>query len=181
MRPLVLRFVLTLQVSCAAFAGGCGSEERPPESLPACSDVDWLGRTDHAQLTGAPTFSALEIAPGEPLRIAVPVDANTRLVWVSIDSVDLPGVGTGGQAETIGSEIVDIPVNSTDLPAGVYVANDISLDGERNAQFAAYISDRDVEAAYRLSVLGTGESFDRCVTELTAPTFIVLSDGSDEL
>jgi hypothetical protein len=169
---------------CATSIGGCGSTEsppeNPPESLPACSDVDWLGRLDHAQLTGEPTFSATEIPPGEPLRIAVPVDVNTRSVRVSIASIDLPGVGTGAQAETGGGAAVEIPVKDTNLPAGVYVANKISLDGERFAQSAGYLSDRDVDAAYQISVFGTGESFYRCETDLNAPTFVILGNGSED-
>ena len=181
MRFLALGFVLTLQVSCAALAGGCGSTERPAGVLPACSDIDWLGRGDHAQLTGEPTFSALELTPGEPLSIAVPVDVNTRTVRIFVASLEVSSVGSGGSAETDGGEIVDIPINDTNLPAGVYVANQISLEGERgDAQSTDYISDREVDATYRLSVLGSGDFLDRCVTELTAPTFIVLNGGSDE-
>lgn len=128
MKFSVLSPVLALLTLCAALEGGCGSSS--PEGFPACSEVDWVGRSDHAQLTGAPTFSALEIAPGDPLSIAVPVDVNTRSVRAIVESVDLPGVGSGGLAETDGGEVVDIPVADTDLPAGIYMATEISLQGD---------------------------------------------------
>ena len=149
MKSLVLTTVMVRPALCLALMGGYGCN--PTEILPACRDVDLAGMfPDYARLTGAPTFSSLEIAPGDPLSIAVPVDANTRSVSVLIRSQDLPGVGAGGDAETNGGEIVDVLVGDTNLPAGIYFANRIDLEGDRPGNFAVYTANS--ESQYILSI-----------------------------
>ena len=178
MRFLVSRLVLALPLSCIALAGGYGCN--PTEGLPACSDVDSAGFfQDHARLTGAPTFSSLEIAPGDPLRIAVPVDVNTRVVSVGFRSENLPGVGAGGEAETIGGETVDVLVRDTNLPAGIYFAHNIVLQGERPGEYGGYLA-KIAESQYIQSTAGAGESAFLCLTDFAAAEFRVTGDASDQ-
>ena len=96
MKFVVWWLVLILPMLGSGLVAGCGTD------IPACADVSWFGRHDHAQLTGSPSFSASEIGPGDPFTIAVPVDVNTRGVTVWIRSIDEtpPGSG-GGSTETV--------------------------------------------------------------------------------
>jgi hypothetical protein len=176
---LVFRLVLALQLSCISLAGRYGCN--PTESLPACSDVESPGFfPNHARLTGAPTFSSLEIAPGDPLTIAVPVDVNTRSVRVRIRSQNLPGIGTGGDAETNGGESVDVLVEDTNLPASIYFADSIDLEGERSGEFASYYI-LNAEPLYIQSIASTNaDGSDRCLTDFAAAQFRITSDASDQ-
>ena len=169
------RLVLALQVSCAALVASCGTE-----SIPLCSDVDWVGRYDHAQLTGPPIFSAQQIAAGDPLSIAVPVDVNTRSVRVNIEAIDGSVPGARGSAETEGGEIVDIGVNNTDLAPGAYLARILVLDGESNSlEQVGHYDTHDAETPYVLSVSTAPEELDTCVTAIAAPTFTVVASSLD--
>ena len=174
---LVFRLIVVFVTLSAPLAGGCGGKT---ETIPACGDVDWVGRSDHAQLTGAPTFSALEIAPGDPVTISVPVDVNTRSVRAIVVSGDLPGVGSGGLVETNGGEVVDIPVTDTNLPAGVYIAAEIVLQGDRNESSGVYIADPGSPYVLSIDSVTDPHSSDQCVTEIAAPTFLVVSEASEE-
>jgi hypothetical protein len=144
-------------------------------TIPLCSAVDWVGRFDPAQLTGAPTFSAQQIAAGDPLSIAVPVDVNTRSVSVHIPSIDGSVPGAGGSAETDGGEIVEIGVNNTDLAPGVYFAHTLILDAD-DLPVVSY-STPDPEMPYVLSISTVPEESDRCVTAIAAPAFTVIADA----
>jgi hypothetical protein len=93
-------------------------------------------------------------------------------------SVDQSGVGSVGVAETNGGEIVDVPLEDTNLPAGVYLAHSVGLEGDMAPQAADYIT-RDLERPYVLSIRSGPESSSLCVTLLAAPTFIVVGDTSD--
>jgi hypothetical protein len=173
MQFLSLRLVLALQVSCAALAGGCGGAE----GIPSCSDVDWIGRGDHPQLTGVPTFSAQQIAAGDPLSIAVPVDLNTRSVRVIIEAIDGSVPGARGSAVTDGGEIVEIGVDNTDLSLGVYLAHTLVLEGDDTPTIANYRT-ADPEMPYVLSISIVPEVSDKCLTDIAAPTFTVVTDAS---
>ena len=152
---------------------GCGTD-----SVPSCADVSWLGRLNHAQLTGVPSFSAAQIAPGDPLTIAVPVDVNTRGVRAWIRSVDEAPPGSASLAETDGGEIVEVSVEDTNLPAGVYVAGIIGLDGEIAPQTVSYAVD-DLSMRYTLTVSsGTEAPGLSCVTDMLAPTFTVAVENA---
>jgi hypothetical protein len=128
---------------------GCGTE-----SVPSCADVSWLGRLNHAQLTGPPSFSTSEIAPGAALTIAVPVDDITRLVRVWIRSIDGAQPAFAYSAETNGGEIVEIRIEDTDLPPQRYLADRVSLEGDIAPQFAQYLA-TDSDTPYVLSVFDT--------------------------
>ena len=150
---------------------GCG------ESTPSCAEVQWLGRFNHAQVTGSPSFSVVQIAPGDPLTIAVPVDVNTRLVRVWIRSLDGRPSAFAYSAETDGGEIVEILIEDTDLPPQRYLADRVSLEGEIAPQFAQYIA-TDLDTPYVLSVFPAAESQLSCVTDIFAPTFTVVTDDT---
>lgn len=156
-----------------ALIAGCGAE-----SVPSCADVSWLGNLNHAQLTGSPSFSAAQIAPGDALTIAVPVDVNTRVARVLIRSFDETPLAFAYRAETDGGEIVEISIEDTDLPPRVYLAYQISLEGEIAPQFAQYIA-ADFDTPYVLSVFPAAESQLSCVTDIFAPTFTVVSDSAN--
>ena len=174
MRFLV--FGVVLQVSCTAMAGGCGGKT---ETIPLCRDVDWVGRSGHAQLTGAPTFSSLEIAPGDPLSIAVPVDVNTRSVRVIMVSKNQLDVGSGGEAETNGSEIVDVLMGDTNLPAGIYFAETIRLEGDGDLQRAVYIADPESQYVLSIPAEFNAHGTDYCLTDIPPPTVLVTSNASE--
>ena len=170
------RLVLTLQVSCTVLAGGCGSAD----SIPLCSDVDWIGRYDEAQLTGAPTLSAMQIAPGDPLTVAVPVDANTRDVRVHIWPLDPSVPGTSGKAETNGGEIVEVRMVETNLTPGLYLVGTLVLNGAHSSPWPIVGYDtRDPALPYVLSRHQVPEFSDKCVTEIAAPTLTVVNNASD--
>ena len=161
--------VLALPVLALALIAGCGTD------IPACADVSWVGYLNHAQLTGPPSFSAVQISPADPLTIAVPVNVNTRTVSVRVRSVDKTPPGSGGRAETDGDEIVEISMEDTNLPAGVYVADRINLDGDIAPQFAQYIAS-GLGMSYVLSVFPAAESQSSCVTDIPVATFEVVGD-----
>ena len=150
---------------------GCG------ESTPSCAEVQWLGRFNHAQVTGSPSFSDAELAPGDALTIAVPVDDNTRVARVLIRSIEGTPAAFAYRAETDGGEIVEIPIDDTDLPPRVYLADEIILEGEIAPQFAQYIA-TDFDTPYVLSVFPAAESQLSCVTDIFAPRFTVVTDDT---
>ena len=154
----------------SALVAGCGAD-----SIPACADVDWVGSNDHAQLTGPPSFSPSEIAPGDPVTMAVPVDENTRSIFVRIFSMDATAVANAG-GETEGGETVEIPVDNTNLPPGVYAAGSIGLHGEVvGPQLGIYLT-FEFDMPYVLSIASGPESVMSCLTDISAPTFTVVSE-----
>jgi hypothetical protein len=164
-------------MSSLAFTGGCGTQESAPEAIPACSDVDWLSQRDIALLTATPTFSKLEIVPGESLSVQVPVNSTTRTVTVGVvPVVKLPGVGGNEDAETEGNEVVNVPIEDTNLPPGIYVARIVTLDGENGGELAVYISDRDANARYTLSTSTSTNLLNLCTTEMVAPTVVIRAE-----
>jgi hypothetical protein len=148
------------------------------EGVPPCTGVDWIGRLDEPQLTGPPTFSAQQIAAGDPLRIAVPVDVNTRSVRVIIEAINGSVPGSNGSAETGGGEIVDVGVDNTDLAPGVYLAMTLILRGDETLLPVASYSTNDPQMPYVLSISTVPEESDKCLTEIAAPTFTVVTDDS---
>jgi hypothetical protein len=153
----------------AALVAGCGGTE----GAPVCTDQWWLGRNNPASLTGAPLFSVSEIAPGDPLTISVPVNAETRSVSVGIRFVDQAGPQSGASAETDGDEIVELRVEDTNLPPGEYVADRINLWGDIAPQFAQHITP-PLGMPYVLSIFPAAEAVLSCVTDIPSPTFTVV-------
>jgi hypothetical protein len=119
---------LALALPVLALVASCSGDD-----LPLCAESDWHRyRHRPALLTGAPSFTASQIAPGDPLAIAVPVNEHARSVSVGIRLEDDPDAGRWPsialQAETEGDEIVQLPLEDTALAPGIYFAT-ISLEG----------------------------------------------------
>ena len=68
----VFRLFLALLVLGAG--AGCSGDD-----LPLCVDVSW---SPIRELTGTPSFTVSQVASGDPLAIAIPVDEYTRSVSV---------------------------------------------------------------------------------------------------
>ncbi len=163
---------LILALPALALVASCSGDE-----LPLCADVSWLDRSRPAELTGAPTFSASQIAPGNPLTIAVPVSENTLRVWVDIGSTDEtePTIASF-KVETDGNETVEFALEDTNLPAGVYVADWILLSGDILPKDTFYYPDDDLEMPYVLGVSFAAESVARCSSSIPVPAFEVVAD-----
>ncbi len=162
--------------SALALAVACGSD-----STPLCEDTSWFdGREpSQARLTGAPRLSSSEIRRGDPLTVFVPVNEKAREVHVRIA---LAGDGEQRTAtdfvETEGGETVELSVENTNLSPGVYVADSVTMWGEIAPDFGGYeVGDASLRYQFWTS-FGTDSPGVRCVTEIAAPTFVVVADGA---
>ena len=171
MKFVVWWLVLILPMLGSALVAGCGTE-----NVPACADVSWVDRDKAAELTGPPTFSASQIAPGDPLTLVVPVNENTLAVRVSIRSAD-EASGAALSKETDGDEIVELALEDTNLAAGVYRASFIDLSGDILPRDSVYRSP-DADMPYTLWVSFAAESAANCLTDIPVATFTVVSEGS---
>jgi len=107
----------------------------------------------------------------------VPVNANTRLARIFIRSVERADPQFAYSAETDGSGLVEISIEDTDLPAGMYVADRIDLDGDIAPQFTQYVASHS-EKPYVLSDFPAAELQRSCVTDITPPTFTVATESA---
>jgi len=132
-----------------------------------------------AELTAPPSFTASEIAPGDPLALAIPVNEYTQSVETRIRFVDDtdPGAGSGWslRAETVGDEVVQLPLEDTDLAPGVYFADYIALAGD-NAGNDTFYWNSDVTMPYVLNVVLGGDGGPSCRSDIPIPTFEVVGD-----
>lgn len=168
---LIVRWLVVVSfLSGSCMFAGCGTE-----SLPACSDVDWI-EGDRALLTGAPTFSRSQITPGGPLFMLVPVNGNTRMVTTRTFDVDRTRV-VSSRAETPGAETVSLPLeDTTDLPPGTYLATFIGLDGRQPEQQSVGYQSLEVGMPYVL-IINVAPELDRmCLTDFFPPTFTVVPE-----
>jgi hypothetical protein len=167
--------VLALLALGAGAVTGCRGDD-----LPSCSDVSSRYQVPTG-LTGTPSFTASQIAPRDPIAIAVPVNEYTRLVKVKIRRAE--DVGTGLDpiivltAETNGAEIVRLPLDDTDLAPGVYFADTIYLGGDYPDAASTY-STAEVETPYILGTRFHQElPEDRCQSDVPVATFEVAADS----
>ena len=158
-----------------ALVASCGGDE-----LPLCAEG--TGDRVHlpAILTGTPSFTASQIAPGDPLAIAVPVNENTIAVGVGIRLEDDPAPGRWPNislsTETDGAEVVQLPVDDTDLAPGVYYAN-ISLHGEQAPEDNSEYTSPQGGVPYILSWWDHFEKPQRsCQSNIPVPMFEVVGD-----
>lgn len=167
---------LALALPVLALVASCSGDD-----LPLCAESDGFRyRPRPALLTGAPSFTASQIAPGDPLAIAVPVNEHARSVGVGIRLEDDPDAGRWPsialQAETEGDEIVQLPLEDTDLAPGIYFAT-ISLEGGDAVEDRSEYSSAQGEAPY---ILSWWQHFElpqrRCQTDIPAPIFEVVGD-----
>jgi hypothetical protein len=160
--------------------------------LASCSGDALLSCTDDRRahgrdlLTGTPQFTASEIAPGDPLSIMVPVNEYTSSVSVGIRLEDDPDAGRWPsivlEAETEGDEIVQLPLEDTDLAPGTYFASVISPSRGEDLGGGEYLEDTSDytsaqgDAPYILSWWWHAEvpKF-RCQSDIPAPTFEVVT------
>jgi hypothetical protein len=166
--------LLALAVLVIAGVPGCSSD------LPSCAEGSW-NRGRPALLTGAPLFTASQIAPGDPLAIAIPVNEYARLVSVGIRLEDDPDAGRRPTivlaAEVDGAEIVQLPLEDTVLAPGVYFASSISLHADDFPDMSEYAT-AEGEASYILSWRRHEELPElRCRSDIPAPTFEVVADS----
>jgi hypothetical protein len=167
---------LVLALPVLALIASCSGDE-----LPLCAESDWYRyRHRPAVLTGAPSFTASQIAPGDPLAIVVPVNEHTRSVSAGIRLEDDPDAGRWPnialQVETDGDEIVQLPLEDTDLAPGIYFAT-ISLEGGDAFEDRSEYSSAQGEASYIVSWWYHFEQPQRsCLTDIPVPTFKVVGD-----
>ncbi|MFW2386744.1 MAG: hypothetical protein ACN4G0_00285 [Polyangiales bacterium] len=98
---------------------------------------------------------------------------------VRIRSEDLPGVGAGGEAETDGDESVEVLVEDTNLPAGIYFAHSIYLQGDGPGKYGGYIA-KIAESQYFQGILTRPNGVENCLTDFAAAQFRVTSEASDQ-
>ena len=167
---------LALALPVLALIASCSGND-----LPLCAESDWFRyRHRPALLTGAPSFTASQIAPGDPLAIVVPVNEHARSVSVGIRLEDDPDAGPWPsialQAETEGDEIVQLPLENTDLAPGVYYAN-ISLHGEQAPEDNSEYTGPQGGVPYILSWWDHFEKPQRsCQSNIPVPMFEVVGD-----
>ena len=168
---------LVLALGVFALIAGCSSGE-----LPSCADSASGGYRDRpALMTGAPSFTASQIAPGDPLAIVIPVNEYARSVSVGIRLEDDPDAGRwpsiGLQEETVGDEIVRLPLGDTDLAPGIYFASSISLEADDVFENGTDYSAAQGDSAYVLAYWPHFEQPQlRCRTDFPAPAFEVVED-----
>ena len=172
MKASVFALSLVLPVLWFALTGGCGSEYRDNYPLVACSDLPDNGT---AELTAAPSFSAAQIAPGDPLAITVPVNEHTAEVHAYVRSMDRETGVSFPSRETGGAETVVILAADTDVLPGVYLAWLINLTPTGSEPSFSY-SSRDPDATYELVASIAAEAGLKCVTDIPVAAFTVVSE-----
>jgi hypothetical protein len=171
---------LVLALPLLALVASCSGDE----PLPLCADVSWLDRFSPAELTAPPSFTASQIAPGDPLALLVPVNEHTREVWVWVRFTEDPDRRTRITAdliaETDGDETVRLPLEDTDLAPGVYFAEWISLEGDEDSYGDTFYFEWDnvseVAMTYILGVPYAAEVTFTCQSDVPVPTFEVVGD-----
>lgn len=148
-------------------------------SFLTCSDLaaEWY-RTEAAELSEAPSFGAGEIASGEPITLAVPVNEFAQKVRVRIRSVTDPDVAVSVPSlDTRGNETVLFALADTNVPAGVYLLRSVFLTGPDLGGNSSYSAD-EAEARYVLTATPGPEVAVQCLTAIPAATFVVRDNTS---
>ena len=121
-------------VGIAAWLGGCAEASKPGDTS-AVEPGPYTEGDGFPELTGALGVAPAEVAPGEVLRVSVPVDSDTR--WVRLQVEDFPTSdvlvqdfdGPGGPSATVAVE-VRIPADTVALAGTYYLSVDLcSTDG----------------------------------------------------
>jgi len=169
-RSALVAGCLTLLVLTLAGCGGSGG-------FPTCDDSP----RSAAELAGSPTFSAAQIAPGDPLSLRIPVSEETRQVTAFISAPEPTAPRLELAAETEGSETVVLPIDTTDLLDGTYTLSGIFLRGENPSnlpQNSIYDPQDPPNEQYVLNITFAAEQSRSCVTDIPVATFDVVSEVS---
>lgn len=168
---------VALIVACSSGTDGTDGD------LITCSELAERGyRSPAAELTDAPSFGAGEIAPGEAVTLAVPVNEFAEMVDVDVRMED-PDAGIDipiniPSLDTEGDETVVFTLTDTNVPPGRYLLRTVFLTGPAWPSDSLYAAS-EPEAPYIL-VVSTGiETFDRCETAIPAPSLVVTDAPSE--
>lgn len=163
-------------IASAGLSSSCGDAGDD-----ACGEYSGL---ESAQLRGEPAFSAPAVAAGDPLSLLIPVNADTRSAYVWIREINESWPRLTGAADTHGDEVVEMAVDTSSLPVGVYFVYQVSLEGVIAAHDAEY-SARTSGQPYTLATFPSYDMRVECTTDVPAPSFAVveppLSPGPDAL
>ena len=154
MPRLIRALVFSVWSVVLVIGSGCG-EGRP---LQACADVSWYPRNPH--MTAPPGFSASQVAPGDPLSVTIPVNAEASSASVGIRLADDPDWdprgGITAQGPTLGNDRLRLPILTDDLaPRRLYcrervgVTRNLSCGSIRCAVGAAPERSRRREPVHR--------------------------------
>lgn len=159
----------------APLAESCGSNA--DDGFVTCSELAAERfRSTAAELSDAPSFSAAEIAPGDPLTLSVPVNEFTQNVSVSIRSVEDPNIAVDVPGrETQGDETVLFPLADTNLPLGVYLLRVVFLIGDIPPSDSGYEASQP-GASYVLNATLVPHVLTQCRTDIPAASFTVVGE-----
>lgn len=165
---------VALIVACSSGTDGTDGD------LITCSELAERGyRSTAAELTDAPSFGAGEIAPGEAVTLAVPVNEFAERVRVDVRYLDDPDVGINiPSLDTEGDETVLFTLTDTNVPPGRYLLRTVFLKGPTGGSDSLYAAS-EPEAPYILGAFASIEELERCETAIPAASFIVTDAPSE--
>jgi hypothetical protein len=165
---------LVVAVTLLASVASCGGSGY---AVPFCTGVSWLNRPMPAEMTGAPSFTASQVAPGDPIALAIPVSEYAQSVSARIRFAGPPAGSIATlAAETVGNETVHLALENTDLSPGVYFADFIQVAGADSPAGTSYWDSGGVALPYILNVVTGGDGGPSCESDIPIPTFEVVGD-----
>lgn len=150
-------------VACGGGGGGGVSEVAPP----TCTMNDIAGEPD---ILGQPTVYANAVSPGDTLTMSIPVDADTRLIYATLQNGSLTSPGsivalTGLSIATLSNQTVTLNIP---LPTAVATGN-YSIALSLSATVAPVLTDRTI---YNINLNGDNNVSRQFTTRtaVSAPT-----------